>query len=275
MADEPEDEVLELGPDLEVEDEDQDDQQDQPQIEDEDDDEPIVQFGDEEVTNDGARDTDLVKHLRAQIRERDKRLAEAARSAPQPQRLELGEKPTLESCEYDEEAFEQELDNWKTRKAQIEQAQIEQQRMQQASQQTWQSQLQQYQAKRAELKFADVDEAEETAASALNEVQQAVIVKTADNPALVLYSLGKHPSKLAEIAGITDPLLLTKALTRMEATLRISSRKKNAPEPEQIARGSARVSKGSDKKLEQLEKEADRLGDRTKLIAYRKSLKQS
>lgn len=278
MAEEPEDDILELDEALEVEtddDEEQLEQDDQPESDEDDgEEEQVILYGDEAAPASGERDTDLVKHLRAEIRERDKRLAEVARSQPQPQRLELGPKPTLEDCDYDEEAFDRARDEWHEQKLRVQQAQAQQAQMQQASQQAWQQELQRYQDKRAELKFPDVEEVEEVAASALNEVQQAVVVKVADNPALVLYSLGKHPGKLAEISKITDPLKMAAAIAKLEGNLKVVGKKKAAPEPEQIARGSARVSKGSDKTLERLEKEAERTGDRSKIIEYKRQLKQ-
>jgi hypothetical protein len=105
-------------------------------------------------------------------------------------------------------------------------------------------------------------------AGGLNDVQQAVIVKAADNPALVLYSLGKHPAKLAELSQITDPLKMAAAVARLEGGLKVMPKRK-PPEPEEIASGTASVSHGKDKELERLEKEAERTGDRTKLIAYK------
>jgi hypothetical protein len=142
------------------------------------------------------------------------------------------------------------------------------------SQEQWQKELQAHADKRAALKFPDAAEAEETATAALTEVQQAVIVKVADNSAQVLYALGKHPARLAELSKITDPLKLAAAVARLEGTLKVMPKRK-PPEPEQIASGNASVKHGSDKQLERLEKEAERTGDRTKLIAYRKQLQKA
>lgn len=228
-----------------------------------------VTFGDGAAPARG-EDSDLVRHLRNELREKAKRLAELEKGR-QPQAIEVGPKPTLADCEYDEEAYEQKLDAWKDRKAQAERAETEAEKANREVREAWQRELQSHEAKRAALQFPDVQEAEETATAALSDVQQAVIVKVADNSALLLYSLGKHPAKLAELSQITDPLKMAAAVARLEGGLKVMP-KRRAAEPEEIVTGNAGVSRGTDKELERLEKEAERTGDRTKLIAYKRRL---
>jgi hypothetical protein len=229
-----------------------------------------VTFGDGAAPARG-EDSDLVRHLRNELRERDKRLASIERDR-QPQKIELGPKPTLADCDYDEEAYEQQLDAWKDREAKARQAETEAEKADREVRESWQQELRSHEAKRAALKFPDVQETEETATAALSEVQQAVIVKAAENSALLLYSLGKHPAKLAELSNIKDPLKLAAAVARLEGGLKVMPRRRTA-EPEEIVSGNAGVTKGSDKTLAKLEAEAERTGDRTKLIAYRKQTK--
>lgn len=237
-------------------------------------DELDVVFGDEAAPASGEQDSGLVKHLREQIRERDRQLAEARKAQPE-QRIEVGPKPTLSGCEYDEERYEAELDAWKGRKAQAEQAESEAERTQREAHEQWQKEIQSYEAKKAGLKFADAEEAISITTAALDMVQQAVIVKVADNPALLKYSLGKHPAKLAELSQIKDPLKLAAAVAKLEGGLKVMPRRK-APEPEEIARGSGSVAAGrTDKELERLEKEAERTGDRTKVVAYKHGLRKA
>lgn len=270
MADEPDDELLLDTPLEEAEHEEADELEHEP--EGEGDDEFEIAFGDEAAPA-SESDTGLVKHLRNQLREKSKELEQARKAAPSPQKIEVGEKPTLAGCEYDEERYEADLDAWKERKRQSEQAETEGQRVQREAEQAWQRDFQSYQSKRAELRFPDVEEVEAVATASLNQVQQAVIVRAADNPAQLLYALGKHPTKLGELSAITDPLKLAVAVAKLEGGLKVTQRRK-APDPEQIERGSAPVSKGKDKTLERLEREADKPGaDRTELIAYRKKLR--
>ena len=125
----------------------------------------------------------------------------------------------------------------------------------------------------AALTFKDRDEAEDIVIATLSDMQQAVIVKAANNSAMVTYALGKHPAKLAEISKITDPIELAAAIARLEGKLTVTKRN-GPPEPERIARGSASVdASATDKTLERLEKEAERTGNSSKLVAYRAQMK--
>lgn len=234
-------------------------------------DELEVTFGDEAAPASGERDTGLVKHLREQIRERDKRLAEAEQW--KPKQIEVGPEPTMESCGYDEDEFKDEWRKWNGRKTEAERHNAQSNQADQQAREQWQRDLQSHEAKRAALKFPDVEEAEAVATAALNEVQQAVIVKVADDSAKLLYALGRHPAKLAELSQIKDPLKMAAAVARLEGGLKVMP-KRRAPDPEEIASGNASASAGKNKELERLEKEADRTGDRTKLISYRRNLQK-
>lgn len=272
-----EDDTLELTEELEAGEADEQDQGEQAESEADgeeapEDEDEVVSFDDEAAPASGEAETGLVKHLRAQLREKSKEVEALRRQAPAQQTIEVGEKPTLAGCEYDEDAFEQQLEAWKERKAAAEKQAREAQQAQQQQQQAWAEEVQGHIAKKAALKFKDVEEAEEAALASLSDIQQAVIVKAASNSALVMYALGKHPAKLAEISKITDPIKLAVAVSKLEGKMSVKKRG-GPPEPERIARGSAPVSAGTDKHLERLEKEADRTGDRTKLIAYRQKLK--
>lgn len=230
-------------------------------------DEEIVLFEDEESPTSGEAETGLVKHLRTQLTEQRKELDRLRKSAPQAQTIEVGEKPTLAGCEYDEDAYEQALDQWKETKRKAEAQVADAQQVQKQAADAWAEEVQGHHAKKAALKFPDMQEAEDVAVASLTEVQQAVIVKAASNSALVMYALGKHPAKLAELSKITDPIKLAVAVSKLEGKMSVTKRG-GPPEPERIARGSA-SSAGADKHLERLEKDADRTGDRTALIAYR------
>lgn len=224
-----------------------------------------ITFSDEAAPASGERETDLVKHLRAVAREQAKRIA-ALEKGSQPQTVEVGPKPTLESCEYDEPKFEAEYDAWKARKAEAEAQQTTAQQQARAAEEAWQADVQRFEARKSELRVPDAAESIETAIAGLSQVQQAVIVKAADNPALVLAALGKHPGKLAEIASITDPLKQAAAVVKLEGTLKVAPRRK-APEPEQIERGRAPIVKATDKQVERLEQRAQANGgDVTELL---------
>jgi hypothetical protein len=212
-----------------------------------------------------------VRQMRQALREKDKRIKELEQSsAPKP--IDVGEKPTLAGCDFDEERYEAELDAFKERKAAADrqtQTQAEQNR---AANEAWQQDLSEFEQKKGALQFDDRDDVIDTATGSLDMVQQAVVVKAAANPALFLYALGKSEAKRAELSKIQDPIKLAAAVARMEGAVKVTKGRK-APEPDRPLSGSAKMPGGADKELEKLEKEAARNGgDRSKIIAYKARL---
>lgn len=266
-----EDETLDLTEDQEVEQGD-DQQQDDAEGDDDQQEEEILQFVGDEAEPE--QETDLVRHLRQQIRERDKQL-HASRKAPQAEQLiEVGEKPTFEGCDYDSDRFDQEFNAWEERKEQRRQQDQRLEAAQREQAQQWEQVKTSYATAKAKLPFADKEQAEATAFDSLSDIQQAVIAKIADNPALVIYAAGKNPTRLASLAGIEDPLKLAKEIGKLEATMKVTKRAR-PPQPDRAVRGSAISASTVDKHEQQLEAEADRTGDRTKLIQYRREKRQA
>jgi hypothetical protein len=98
--------------------------------------------------------------------------------------------------------------------------------------------------------------------------QQGVLLQGADNPALVVYALGKNPAKAKELASITDPVKFAFAVAKLEKDLKVTNRRQ-APAPERIVTGTGRSSGAVDSTLERLREDAARTGNMTKVIAYK------
>src|SRR5690348_2656743 len=117
MADElngSDDEVLELTE--KVEDQDQPNAE-APNGEEADDEELIVLIGDEEAPPaSGEQDNATIRQMRSEIKSQKERIKELERGS-QSQPIEVGPKPTLEGCDYDEERYEQEFNAWADRKS--------------------------------------------------------------------------------------------------------------------------------------------------------------
>jgi hypothetical protein len=64
--------------------------------------EELLVFGDEpeEIAE---TDNATIRHLRQKLRDAQKKLAETNRAPQQDEPIEVGEKPTLAACDYDEE----------------------------------------------------------------------------------------------------------------------------------------------------------------------------
>lgn len=182
----------------------------------------------------------------------------------------LGSKPKLEDHDYDTDRYEAALESWYKQKDAVEVAKRQQQQQVEEQQRTWQAKLDGYAKAKTDLKVRDYDDAESTVQETLNVVQQGVVLQGAENPALVVYALGKNPKKAKELAAITDPVKFAFAIAKLESQLKVTSTRK-PPAPERgIPVGNAPISGTTDSVLERLRVDAERTGDMTKVIAYRR-----
>lgn len=219
-----------------------------------------------------------VKDLRKEKKESDRRIKELEaklNEQAKTEAIELGEKPTLESAGYDTEEFEKQLIDWTAKKAKFEQQEASKREEQEKAAKSWQEKLNSYETKKAALKpkVRDFDEAEELARDVLTQTQQGILIHAAENPQLLIYHLGKNPQKAKELAAITDPIQFAFAAAKIDAQIKMTARKPSTS-PERKPSGSGSFINGPDKRLEELEREADRTGDRTKIIEYKRSLKK-
>ena len=239
-------------------------------------DEVTVSIGDETppAEDEAERAPEWVRDLRKQHRELQRKVREyeareqAAPAGPKP----VGPKPKLEDHDYDTDRYETALEAWYAQKAAADKAEREAQAQVEEAQKAWQAKLDGYGKAKADLKVRDYDEAEHTVMETLNVTQQGVVLQGAENPALVVYALGKNPKRAKELAAITDPVRFAFAVAKLEAQLKITPRTK-PPAPERsLPAGTAPVSGGSDTTLERLREEAARTGDMTKVVAYKRQL---
>lgn len=224
-----------------------------------------------------------VKEVRQTNRELNRKLREQelelkALKTPKPQQEPdapvVGTKPTLESSDYDEEAFEAALTKWHDDRRKVEQYKQDQERKQKEREEENQKVLTSYQDAAKKLKVPDFKDAEQLVSVTLSDMQKALILEGATNPATLVYALGTTPEKLKELAAITNPLKFTIAFAKLEEKVKVSKRSEK-PGPESgipKTGGSSRLG-GVDRELERLETEAERTGDRTKIVAYKLRLR--
>ena len=250
------------------------DQDDQQSGEDQegDDNEVIVSIGEDAPPPDEqAHAPGWVKELRKANREKEKRIRELEAKLNQTTEkkpVALGAKPKLEDFDYDADKFESALADWFERKRQADTEAQKLQQAEQAQKQAWQEKLEGYGKAKAELKVRDFEDAEAVAQELFNITQQGVVLQGADNPALVIYALGKNPKKAAELAKIEDPVKFAFAVAKLEKELKVTNRKA-APAPERMISSTGRVSGAVDSTLERLREEAARTGNMTKVIQYK------
>jgi hypothetical protein len=222
-----------------------------------------------------ARAPDWVRDLRKQYREEKRRAKELEQRLAQveqrntPGVAPLGPKPTLEKADYDTDRYERELTAWYDKKRQHDDREAAMKSEHQAVQKEWERKLEGYQGAKASLKVRDFEFAEDVVQDTLSVMQQGMIVQGAENPALVVYALGKNPKKAKEIASITDPVKFAFAVAKLETQLKISNRKAQSS-PERKISGTARPSGAVDSTLDRLRSEAEKTGDYSKVFQYKK-----
>jgi hypothetical protein len=233
----------------------------------------VVTIGDgEQPPTEEAADSPVLRTVRQKLRETQRKLRELeARAAPAQEQLPVvGKKPTLEDHDYDADAFESALMTWHSQKRKVEEHAQRQQQAQQAQQQEWEGRLQGYTQAKQALKVRDFDDAEAVAQETFNVTQQGIILQGAANPALLVYALGKNAAKAKELAAITDPVKFTFAVARLETELKTAPRKP-AVAPEQTTKPTARVSGAVDDRLNVLRAQAEKTGDYSAYLAYKRS----
>ena len=209
---------------------------------------------------------DVVRKNR-ELEEKLKSLEKPKVEAP----IELGAKPTLREFDYDDEKFEAAIEAWHDRKLKVSAQEAEKTKQNKATQDAWNAKVEAYNKARTALKVKDYDEVAANAGEVLNATQQGIIVAGSENPALVVYALGKNPKKAAELSKIQDPVQFAFAIAKLEGQLKVSS-KRTAPPPENVlTAGTGRSSGSVDSTLERLRAEAEKSGDYSKVIAYKKS----
>ena len=125
------------------------------------------------------------------------------------------------------------------------------------------------------MKAPDYKDAEDEVCEKLSMEQQGIIKAGADNPALMVLALGKSPKRLADLAQIKDLAKFAVAIGKVEKDLQErNSVNKPKPKPSSdLPRSSASLTNNKvDKKLAALEKAAEKSGDRSAVVAYKRTL---
>ena len=160
----------------------------------------------------------------------------------------IGAKPKLEDHDYDADKYEEALTGWFERKRQADEVNARQQAEVMNQQKAWEAKLNGYGKAKAELRVRDYEDAEAVAQEVFSITQQGVILQGAENPALVVYALGKNPKKAKELAEVSDPVKFAFAVAKLEKELKVTNRRA-APAPERVVSGTGRSSGAVDSTL--------------------------
>lgn len=225
-----------------------------------------LRVGDEEISLteedddhvDGQPAPQWVKDLRKNNREKDKEVRELRRqleqiqSKPaeqqQPQQSDVvPPKPTLESCDYDEQAFDAALTDWHEKKGRAEQGKQQQERQQQESLQRFNQRLEKHNERATKLPVKDYRETEEIVRNELPIAQQQILIHAADEGSeLIAYALGKNPQLRQRVAAETDPIRAAFLLGQISKQVSLAPKVKKATKPEPEVRGGGADAKQDD-----------------------------
>jgi hypothetical protein len=248
--------------------------------EDEDDeDEVVISIGEESPPQDEeVRAPAWVRELRKSNREKERKIRELEAklntTATETKPVALVAKPTLESCDYDSDEYEQKLAAWYEHKREYDAAEANVAAQRDAESKAWQDKLDSYAKAKASLKVRDYDEAEATALDTFDVTQQGIVLQGSDNPALLIYAIGKSTKRAKELAAITDPVKFAFAVAKLETQLKVTNRRASTT-PERTITSGGRVSGSIDSQLERLRAEALKTGDLSKVMAYKRNKKKT
>ena len=224
---------------------------------------------------DDASAPEWVRNLRKENRELKRWRAEQEKkqsSTAEPEAPKVGQRPTLEDHDFDEEAYNAALDKWYADKKAADDHKAAQQRKADEAKEAQQKVQDAYKSAAQKLRVPDFKAAEDTVVESLSEVQQGIILHGSDDPAKLVYVLGKYPEKLKQLASIANPTKFAFAVAKLERDVKVTPRNKPAPESTVTGGSGSRVT--GDAKLEELRKKAQSGGDVSELLAYQRKLRE-
>lgn len=186
------------------------------------------------------KDTDLVKNLRKEIQERNKKIheLEKQKSAPAVSADEQLVMPTLEDADYDDAAYQQKVIEYLERKSAQEKAKAEREAAQAKLMEIHNQKLQAYKEGVAKLKVKGFAEAEKAVLEEVPENVQGAILHYADKPEIVVLAAGLNPAIRKQLAETTDPVALGKLIGSIEAKAKLLPKSKTGkPAPSAPVRG--------------------------------------
>ena len=243
-----------------------------------DEDEVVISIGEESPPQEEeVRAPAWVRELRKSNREKERKIRELEAklntTATETKPVALSAKPTLESCDYDSDEYEQKLAEWYEQKREYDAAEASVAAQRDAEAKAWQDKLDSYAKAKASLKVRDYDEAEATALDTFDVTQQGIVLQGSDNPALLIYAIGKNAKRAKELASINDPVKFAFAVAKLETQLKVTNRKAATAPERTINSGGGRLSGAIDSTLERLRAEALKTGDLSKVMDYKRRKK--
>lgn len=227
--------------------------------------------GEEEITfgeEDDDTAADLPKRLRDEIKKRDRENAALKRRVAELDQpaaaVDVGPRPTREEHDWDDDKYDSAVDEWNAKRMRAEAAQSAPNDGEEEARQD----VERLTTGIASLSYPDAKDVVPEAMKALSPADQFIIASAAKEPGKLIYALAKNPSRLSALLDIKNPVKKIAEIARME--MQMTVRTKAPPPPENIRQGDGNASVTTDKEEARLLKEAERTGNRTALLRYRK-----
>jgi hypothetical protein len=235
----------------------------------------------EEEATLGDKGRKTLKQLRKVAEENAKRARElerklAAVEAQQP-KAAPPKRPTLEECGFDDDVFAQRMEEYTRAQIEVRAEQAKAEERAKAQEEEYRGRHARYVEQKASLRVEGFDAAEDAVKGALNVAQQSMIVRNVDDPAKVVYALGRHPKALAELAAVTDPDRFAYKLAQLERKIAVTN-KPSVPQPESKLRGGGAAAAPvavSAKSVDALRVKAEQSGDYTAYFAAQRALREA
>lgn len=216
-----------------------------------------------------------VRNLREALKETKRRLKEAeSRLAPATD--DVGEKPNIDDYWDNPEQYDIDRDAWADRKRKADEARRQQEEAAERFQKRWQEQERQFEEGWGALPMKGKDTARAKVEDQFDTMQRAMLVKAArGNAAALFYVLGSDQARIDKLKALADdPAEFIAEAAVLAKETQVQKRKPTtAPETRHTGQSGGGGGRG-DSKLERLEREAEKTGDRTELLAYRRKLRE-
>ena len=267
--------------------EDQEVIEDLPDLSEEDESEEVLEIslGEESLTSEEEQEEDTPapawvkdvrksnRDLKKQNRELEAKLQSQGQAVAPTEEAKPLTKPTMESCDFDEQKFESAVDDYNESKRLASEKAEKSKTLAESQKSENQKFYDNYAKEKASLKVDKdkLEEHEENVIEALSLEQQDLIIQTATNPALLTHALGnpKISAKLKELAEVKGERQFIRKLVELELQLKTSTSKRSKPKPEQSVKGGSKPTGGLQKSYDA----AISKGDYTQAAKLKQQLK--
>ena len=230
----------------------------------------------ESILNESTNDTELVKKLRKLVREKSQEAARLRRSIPQEQATEIQapRKPKIDEFDFDTDKYEAAMDSYYTKKAEYDKRTAEANREAEERNNAWQQRVQTYTAERQKLNSPEMQESEAMVQEIFDVVQQTAILQGFDNAASLVLKIGRDFDEMERLAKIKDPIRFALAVQEYNLKTKGIQMSKKPPAPEKTVQSGASAGSDQSRKLEQLREQAQKTGDYTAYMQFKRTLKK-